>query len=467
MISSLFVILMVLILFGLTIFFHELGHFMVARWCGLKIEAFSIGFGPALLKKTVNGVMYKIGLFPFGGYVALPQLDPTLGAREEDVAEEDRLPAVTPLRKIAVSVAGVIMNMIFAFFIAWFISVKGMPAAPEDVSAVVGFVDEESSMYKVGMRIGDEIISVDGEPVSNWKEFMMLTALKDDAVVHVQGPDGENKNILVKSESSEMGNFRLVAGLSGRNFCKVLHPIPGSSADRGGVLAGDLIVSLDGITIHSQQHMITLVGDRQGQTIPITVDRDGEQVALEVTPEYDEEADRPLIGIAFNNFYKDSQMKVHPSPVDQISDHAWMIFRVLKAFLTPGEAKNAAGSVGGPLAILYMFWLTIKASMMTALWLTALINVNLAIVNMLPLPILDGGHVCFALYEMIRGKPMPPRVVHALSNVFFILLIAVALTLTYRDFFNFILPVERSSREAAVEQMDAPELAPASAAETE
>ena len=103
MLTALAVILLVLVLFGLTIFFHELGHYMVARWCGLKIEAFSIGFGPSLLQKTVNGIKYKIGLFPFGGYVALPQLDPTLGAREEQLDEAERLPSVTPLRKIAVN----------------------------------------------------------------------------------------------------------------------------------------------------------------------------------------------------------------------------------------------------------------------------------------------------------------------------------------------------------------------------
>ena len=456
MLSDIFTVFFVLILFGLTIFVHEFGHFLVARWCGLKIEVFSIGFGRSIIQKTVNGVVYKIGIFPFGGYVALPQLDPTLGARQEAEGTEDPLPSVTPLRKIAVSVAGVIMNMILAFIIAWFISVRGMPATPEDVSSEVGYVDKESSLYASGLRVGDKILSVDEEKVENWKEFMFITALKNSAVLSVKSPDGEIKSIPVIPEASEQGNFRLVKGVSGRNFCKVQYPIKGSSADRAGVLSDDLIVALDGHEILSRQHMIALVTERQGQSISMMVERRGDTLELMVTPEFDEESQRPLIGIRFNDLYKDSQFVHHPSTWDQISDHGSMIFRMLKALTTPSEAKNAASGVGGPLAILFMFWLTIKSSVMTALWLTALINVNLAIINMLPLPILDGGHVTFALYEMIRKKPAPPRLVHALSNLFVILLLSVALVLTYRDIFKFIIPVLRSSQQAAIEQVDEP-----------
>lgn len=449
MLTAAYIILLVLILFGLTIFVHELGHYLVARWCGLKVEAFSIGFGPAILQKTVNGIRYKIGLLPFGGYVALPQLDPTLGLQADgEDASQKELPRVSPPRKIAVAIAGVTMNMILAFVLAWVIYLRGMPASPEDFSSVVGYVDPEGMLYAQGMRIGDEILSVDNERVENWKEFMMLTALKDHAQIVVRSPEGDERTIAAESRPSEYGNMRLIEGVSGRDFCKVLYPIPGSSAEAAGVQPDDLIVSLNGIELQSRMHMISLVDAYRDQTVPMEVERKGDLLKLEVTPAFDEESGRALIGIRFNDLYKDRSYLIHPRPWEQVSDHAWMIFRVLKALVTPGEAGNAAGSIGGPLAILYMFWLTIKSDLMTALWLTGLINVNLAILNLLPLPILDGGHIVFALYEWVRKKPFPAKLIYIMSNIFFVLFLGVALLLSYRDVFKFILPTHRLTRDA-------------------
>lgn len=452
MLETIYIIAMILLLFGLTIFVHELGHFLVARWCGLKIEAFSIGFGPAIVQKTVDGIKYKIGALPFGGYVSLPQLDPTLGVddKNEDEDEEDKedIPPVTPGRKILVSVAGVIMNMIFAFLIAVAIWIFGMPAAPEDYSNQVGYVDTETTLYEQGLRVGDRIVSVDGEKVGNWKDFMMITALKNDAVITAVSPGGETNRIDVVPESNDQGNMRFVTGVSGRDLAKVLYPVEGSSAEEAGVKAGDLILEFDGEPVMSTLHLIDKVEEARGETVPMVVERDGERVTLDVTPTYDEESERVLIGIRFNTLFKDRTHRIHPGPMEQIKGHAWMIFRVVRALVTPSESGNAARSIGGPFAIFYMFWLYVKTDLMMALWLTALINVNLAIINLLPLPILDGGHIMFSLYEIIMRRPAPPKLVYVLSNIFFVLLVGAMLFLSYRDLFGLILPSQRAMREA-------------------
>ncbi|MDZ4198989.1 MAG: site-2 protease family protein, partial [Kiritimatiellia bacterium] len=165
----------IVLLFSLTIFVHELGHFLVARLCGLTVEAFSIGFGPALWQRKRGGTLYKIGALPFGGYVALPQLDPTGGAAAEP--GKPVLPPAPPGRRIAVSAAGAIFNLLFAFLLAWIVFLVGKPSAPHERRCVVGYVEEASEAWETGLRIGDEILRADGKPVSNWQDLLTQLTL--------------------------------------------------------------------------------------------------------------------------------------------------------------------------------------------------------------------------------------------------------------------------------------------------
>ncbi len=455
MLEIILVILGVAILFSLTIFVHELGHFLVARWCGLKIEAFSIGFGPALWKKTVDGIDYKIGALPFGGYVALPQMDPTLGAQDKEKA--DSLERVSPGRKILVSLAGVTMNMIFAFLLALLVYWVGMPATPAEISSEVGYVDPDSAAYEAGFRVGDEILSVNDESVEDWQEFMTLASLRTQAVIRVEQRDGAEATRTLPTSEVDVGGLRMVKGLSGRSLCKVLSPVPGSSADEAGLQPGDLLTHWNGERIYSRAHMIALVQDTGSRTSTVTVVRNGDERTRQVKPQYNEEAGRYLIGIQFNTMYRDQGNVIHPGPIEQISNHSSLIFRVLRALVTPSESKQAAGSLGGPVAILFMIFLMLKNSFMVTIWFMGLINVNLAILNLLPIPILDGGHIVFALYEAVFRRPPPPRAVHILSNLFAVLLLGVFLLLTYRDTVRFILPsIIPGGDDAPVEQTNAP-----------
>ncbi|NKB23178.1 MAG: RIP metalloprotease RseP [Kiritimatiellae bacterium] len=452
MLTAILMGLSIALLFGLTVFIHELGHFWVARWCGLKIEAFSIGFGPALWKKTIRGVKYKIGLLPFGGYVALPQMDPTFGL-ETPKKDDDTPPLlhISPFKKILVGSAGVIMNMIFAVFIAYIVYWTGMPSVPDQHNTVVGYVDPTNPIYDQGLRIGDEITEINGVSVSNWQEILTECVLHDEITLHIKSK-GSTKEIVMATEQLSVGKIDARPAISGENFCKVLSVQPGSSAEKAGIKSGDLIVSLNNQIVHSQSHLISLVDKHRNQEVSIQVKRNQDIIPLKVTPAYYEKDDQVRIGIMFNNYWKDNTLMIHPKPSQQIQGHAKLIFRVLKALVTPKTAKKAGQNIGGPFAIIYMLWLMISSSFMVAIWFTGLINVNLAIINLLPIPILDGGHIMFSFSEMITGKRIHPKVMLIVSNIFFVLIVSLFLFLSFRDFKKLIIPSIKMKNAASAAQ---------------
>lgn len=431
-----YTLVVVLLLFGVTIFIHELGHFLVARWCGLTVDAFSIGFGPAIWKRTINGIEYKIGILPFGGYVALPQMDPAINAENSD-AKQRSLSPVSPGKKILVALAGVTGNMILAVLIAYIVYWGGQSYAPPEGRVTLGYVDTNSAAYASGLRIGDQIESVSGQPVGTWDAFILATALGADPVLQVRHPDGVSFAATLPRE--EFMGASYIPGIGPLNYCYVLRARPGSSAEAAGLRNGDRLVSLDGIELFSREQLVELVNERANQTVPLLIERAGKELALTVTPALDPELGRALIGIEFNTL----DVK---KPFAQIKSHAMLIVRLLKGLTTPREAKAAAGAVGGPVAILTMFWLYVQGSFVMALWFTCLLNVNLAVLNLLPIPVLDGGHIVLSLGELISRRHASPRVVRAIWNGSAILLIILFAMLTLRDINRFFF---KSSREAA------------------
>ncbi|HMP74696.1 MAG TPA: RIP metalloprotease RseP [Kiritimatiellia bacterium] len=436
-----YALVLVLFLFGLTIFVHELGHFLVARWCGLTVDAFSIGFGPAIWKRKINGVDYKIGILPFGGYVALPQMDPATG-RPDSEARQRSLPAVSPGKKILVALAGVTCNMILAFVIAYIVYWGGQSYAPPEGRVIVGYVATNSPAYEAGIRIGDQIESVANKAIRTWDDFILEVGVaKENPTVRVLHRDGNQSEVVLPR--IEFMGAHFIPGLTALNYCYVLGTRPGSSAEAAGLRTGDRIVELDGIELFSREHLVQLVNERAGQTIPALVERDGGRVELMVTPAYDAELKRALIGIEFVT------LDVR-KPVEQIKSHAMLVVRLLQKLVTPAESKGAASAVGGPVAILSMFWMYVQGSFLMALWFTCLINVNLAVLNLLPIPVLDGGHIMLSLWELITRRPASHRVVSFIWNVSAILLMSLFALLTWRDVNRFFI------KRPAVEVLEQP-----------
>jgi len=448
--SNVYVGLVVVAFFGITIFIHELGHYLVARWCGLKVEVFAIGFGPAIWKKTVNGIVYKIGCIPFGGYVALPQLDPTAmqtvqgsdkketGDAAGDAAGEP-LPPVAPWKKILVSLAGATGNLLLAVLIAWMVYWIGMPATTASQDTVLGYVAPESTLYEQGVRIGDRVTSVNGRAVDQWSHFIQESAMSEDILtLGIARADGSTFSVTTPTIIWRYG-IRMVGGVDAQAPVLVGAVDPAMSAAAAGVESGDRIMAFDGKPVFSDAHLIQLVHENRDRAVEMTVQRriDGDmrELVLPVTPAYDEKHNQTRIGIRFKMPAEtlDTSVKVHPEPMAQIRHHSSAILRFLRDLVNPRKAKRAAGMVGGPVAIITSYFGMIQASFMLAVWFTGFLNINLAIINLLPLPVLDGGHIVFSLYEWVFRRPIHARVINILVNAFAALLIGVFLLLSYRD----------------------------------
>ncbi len=463
----------VLLFFGLTIFIHELGHFLVARWCGLKIKAFSVGFGPAIWSKEVDGVVYKIGCLPLGGYVALPQLDPNAmstvqgeGHDADSGGAHEPLPSVAPWRKILVSLAGATGNVLLAIVLAWLVFWRGMPATLANQETLVGYLDSSSSLYEQGVRIGDRIVSVAGTSVQIWSEFVQESSMYDEVVLAILRPDGSRFEVTVETEPWEYG-VRIVGGVEPHEPTVIGVVESGMGADQAGAQTGDKVLSYAGSPVHGPTHLIALIREHAEDPQEMVVRRGSgsgaQELTLLVQASYDADAGVPLIGIRFGMPERefDTGSRVHPRPLAQIRLHASAIFRFLRDLARPRTSARAANMVGGPVAIIVHYFGMVQASFMLAVWFTGFLNINLAIINLLPIPVLDGGHIVFALWEAVFRRPVHPKIVNILVNLFAILLIGVFLLLTFRDVDRS--PVGRLvrgmlDREAVLEEVIEPDL---------
>lgn len=442
--SVLYFAAMVLILFGITIFVHELGHFLVARKLGMRADVFSIGFGHAIWKKEHDGVLYKVGWIPCGGYVSLPQLEPGGGKTLDEEGNEVPLPRVEPWKKILVALAGAAGNILLAVVISFVIYWHGKPASLSEVSTVVGFVDTNSVAHAKGLRIGDEILRVNDKAVDSWDEVILAAALSktDDVRVLVSGDEGE-RLITLGTEGGALGvrGVSGIPGVEGPSYCVVGSTVEGSSAEEAGLLPGDIVVSFNGVRLHIIPQMVEEVGKVPSQSVPVVVERQGEQVELTVTPRWNEDEKMVMIGIKFDHYHVNMEKLVHPTPAKQLTEHAGMIFTTLKALVTPKQSKKAAQAISGPPMIFRFLWAMLQTSFIMALWFTCLLNVNLAIINLVPLPVLDGGHIVFALIEWVARRPVHERVVTSITTVFALLLIGAMVFLSFRDIDRMVNPM--------------------------
>jgi regulator of sigma E protease len=427
-----YTVLAALFLFGITVFVHEFGHFIVARRCGLVVKTFSIGFGPAIVQWKKNGIVYKIGWIPFGGYVSLPQLDPEGMERIQGDGTKESFPEISPWKKIAVAVSGPLGNIVLAGLLAIAIWLIPGNEAGAQIRPVIGSIETNSAAYAAGLRQGDEITAVNGAAVKNWYDFTVEALLKNSDTVALDVRNaGTEKQLAVPVVKLESGE-RIIEGIEPAIPCLFGSVTKGSPADRAGIQSGDTALSLNGVTVLGWEHFTELVqAVESGVPSALTVDRKGETLALSIVPEYNAEYKRIMIGVQLGG--SGLPWMLYKNPLDQLKSDALAIVRVLKALVTPAEAKQAAGGLGGPIAIFDLLTMAIKMGLVNTLGLIRFLNINLAVLNLLPIPVLDGGHIVFSLWHGITRRKVNVKIQTGLINFFAILLIGAMLILSFND----------------------------------
>lgn len=543
-------LLFVFFAIGLCIFFHELGHFLAAKWRGLHIDAFALGFKP-FWRKKYNGVEYRLGWLPFGGYCEIPQVDAT--GDKPKAADGTELERAKPLDRAITAVAGPLFNVLFGLLLGCAVWFFGMPQdSPKMRELKVMSVDEKGPEYAAGLRKNDVIVKLNGKRFfDTWAHFVSkilftigeveLEVLRDGKTHTVRYVPRPNPNApeKMRAEGIAWPYFKVLIPLE-------LVPKKGSVAEKSGIRKGDILLAVDGTEIsdfHEYQSMIDL---SRGRELVLDILRDGKKVQTKVTPVpiagLDEEFTRYLVGVGivpakdgkgiraasisktlpaeraglmvddvllaingkemnspvdfiravhelktrpFTLTYMRKNVKKevtlaaekvvphtigvsillrdHPTPWQLFMstiDMSWKSLRGIvvglanKLGLTEKQSSIKPSHMSGPLGIgMVLFNSVHKSSLISGIYFTVVISFALAIFNLLPFPVLDGGHIVFGLIEMALGKPLPNSLIKILSNIFVALLIGLMIFVTFSDsrrLYREFFPASEGEKKNAV-----------------
>lgn len=463
--SNAWSLVLIILFFGGSIFVHELGHFLAARWCGLHIDRFSIGFGPKIFGWTRNGIEYRVSWIPLGGYVALPQLADMRGIEGDASSEAENLPPISYTAKMTVAVMGAVFNVLFAFVLATVLWAIKQPVGADEVTTRIGYVAPTitlpdgrhvtSPAAEAGLQVGDRIVAIDGHEATRWEDVshgvVTGTGREEDgrrrSVFSVQR-DGTISDVVVYPQLAGEDRFRRV-GIS-PYFQPVVYRLePGGIADKAGLKLQDRILEVAGTPVHNTQTVSDIVQRSEG-AVDLTVLRSGAKLHLTLPARGSVNAPVSL-GVVLAPPSED----VHIDPFTQVSRHVTQAIQTLSSLLHP-RSDVGMKDVSGPIEIIYVFHLASQAGIRAVLYLTVLVNISLAIFNLLPIPVLDGGHMLFATIAKIRGRAIPPNVLVTTQSVFMVLLLSMVL---YVSYFN-VIRVHRLASGPSAASEEAPAAAP-------
>ena len=407
---------------GILVAVHEFGHFWVARRNGVKVERFSIGFGKALWRRTgKDGTEYVLAMIPLGGYVKM------LDSRVEEVPAELHDQAFnhkSVWARMAIVLAGPMANFVFAIFACWLMFLIGIPS----VKPVLNSVTPSSVAAQGGLGSGMEIIAIDGKKVRTWEEinFALLGRLGDDKTVFtVQENGGQPRdaqlqladwqfNPEVESPISALGLVPEGPSLT----LNVANVVENGPAEQAGVQLGDKLIAINGEPLANWQQLVAAVQASPEVEMDLEVARNGQTQQLKLTPARQEYSDRVVgyVGLApavlpvadeYRFDLRYGPLSAIGAGVGRTWDLTVLTFQMLGKLVT---GVVSVDNLSGPISIAKGAGATADYGLVYFLGFMALVSVNLGIINLLPLPVLDGGHLLFYLIEAVTGRPVPEKV---------------------------------------------------------
>ena len=437
-----------LLALGILIVFHEFGHYLVARLCGVKVLRFSVGFGKPLWSRKMgkDGTEWALGAFPLGGYVKM------VDEREGPVAPQDRDRAFNRQnvwRRIAIVAAGPIANFLLAILLYWVLFVHGVPGVRPAVDAPASGTPATFAQFEPG----DLIRSVDGKPVRTWQELRW--ALLEHAVErHTVAVEVESLSGSIQSRRLDLGS--LDTDSLDADFLKALGiiqfqpPLPpvigtvvsGGAGQAGGIREGDEIVGVNDIAIERWDQLVREVRSRPGQALRVTVLRDGAEVPLTVTPNAEREGEREVGKLGIGPKPDQAAMARYLTEVKYpMGEAVWQAVRKTwdaSIFTLEMMGKMVMGKVSiknlsGPLTIADYAGQSAQMGWLPYVSFLALVSISLGVLNLLPVPLLDGGHLMYYSVEVIKGRPVSERALEIGQKVGVVLLFSLMAFAIYND----------------------------------
>ncbi|AZL85515.1 MULTISPECIES: sigma E protease regulator RseP [Aliivibrio] len=438
-----------IIALGILVAVHEYGHFWVARRCGVIVEKFSIGFGKSIWsRKGKDGTEYSISMIPLGGYVKM------LDERVDDVPEELKKHAFNnrPLwQRSAIVAAGPIANFIFAVFACWLAFMIGVTA----LKPVVGSVENNSIFSQAGIESGVELKAISGIKTSDWESVnMAIVSHIGDESMTVTYSDSDNIGVDV-TKRLDLSSWKFdpekdspMLTLGFRPYrpevtLTIANVSDNSAASRSGMLIGDILSSVNGKELSKWQQMVDEIQGNPSAPMSIVVIRDGIDTTLTLTPDSREDSEGKLIGFAgvspeFKGWPEGYRYEKQYGPIVALEKAMIKTGNIIDLTLTMTKklftGDVALNNLSGPISIAKGAGATADYGIVSFLGFLALISVNLGIINLLPLPVLDGGHLLFFAIEGITRKPVPERVQEIGYKVGTALIMSLMAVALFNDF---------------------------------
>ncbi len=415
-----------ILVIGVLVFFHELGHFWVAKRSGIRVEAFSVGFGPQIFGFTRGDTEYKVSWIPFGGYVKMAGEEPD----DQDGDEPWRFHKKSVPVRSAVILAGPVANIILAIVVyALLYFTYGMPV----YSTEIGWVLPDTPAERAGIERGDRITAVAGQPVADFSELAeAIVARKDEALPILVTRGGQTVEL-----SLTLGDANLI-GIQPESPPVIGNVVPGGAADRSGMRSGDRIVQIGSESIARWSDLRLALQQDIGEELTVAWERAGVREETALKPDIFEEsdADGAMIEVAKLQITPKEEMKrlgFFPA-LGAGAERTWImtksVFAFLKILVTGQASKDM---VGGPVQIFQVSSQQAKQGFDKILNLMAFLSVQLGILNLLPIPILDGGHLVFLALEAVRRRPLPANQRMILQQIGLIVILGLMLTVTVFD----------------------------------
>lgn len=430
-----------LITLGVLIFVHELGHFIMAKRAGIRVDVFSLGFGPRLFGVKFGGTDYRISLLPFGGYVKQLGEDPN----DEGANAPDSFLAKSPWVRTKVIAAGPIMNALLAIALMPIVFMIGRvePTYLHEAPVVLG-IKPDTPAATAGIEKGDRILEIDGKKVLTWDQVMnevLISANQDVAIVLGRGGAEIERTVKVGELPEIKGGYLGVEPIFFLGAESKIDSVkPGSPAEVAGIMVGDFVKSFAGRTVADFYDLSASINENGDREAAIGVLRDEKPISLKVKPMYSAEAGRFVIGITTNRRSQGPTALYRYGFIDSIAmgfrENVKLAKLTLDVLYRLVTLKLSYQIIGGPIIIAKVSAAAAASGIANFFYFMAFLSLQLAIFNVLPIPVLDGGQLFFVGIEAIRRRPLSIRITSIASQVGFVVLVSVMALVTLKDIEN-------------------------------
>jgi len=426
-----------LFVLGVLVFVHELGHFLAARRLGVRVLTFSLGFGPKLLKFRRGDTEYCVSAIPLGGYVKMAGENPD----DPRTGKPDEFLSKTKWERFQILIMGPMMNIILAVVVMAIVLAQGAEVPIyQDQPPVVGAVTPGSPAERAGIQRGDRILTVGGDQVDTWDDLFIAVGTRPDRDVSLtllRGGQTQTVNVRPVAETRfEIGNIGVMPDINPI----VASVIAGRPAERAGLKAGDVVLAVNGERMVTRAQLIEAISRNGGREIELTIQRgegggegggEAGQLRIKATPE--QEGDRGMLGF----YVSEPTRSFTPGPFEAIQlsvqrniEFSGLIFKTLGGLFI---GETSPRQLMGPVAIAQLSGESAQAGWIALFTLMASISLNLGLLNLLPIPVLDGGHILIMALEGVARRDFSMAVKEKMLLAGFVLLMMLMVTVIYND----------------------------------